>query len=227
MPPMNDYIDLYCERTIIGLWSEPLNALSNVSFLIASWAIWRLAKREPKIPTGIWLLIALATSIGIGSFLFHTFATIWASFLDTLPIFLFQLCFIWLYSRKIVRMKYRYSGALLGGFFFASNFSKQFTDILNGSLSYAPAFLVLLGFAIYHYRQQKREPFILLIALGFFLLGLLFRTLDQTICSYFPFGTHFLWHLSTGTLLYLSARALILNWSIRAKSGQKTDSLEV
>lgn len=219
---MNDYIDLYCERTIAGVWSEPLNALSNLAFLIASLAIWRLAQRQPKIPTGIWLLIALTASIGIGSFLFHTFATRWASFLDTLPILLFQLCYIWLYSQKIVRMKYRYSGALLGGFFFASNFSKQFTDILNGSLSYAPAFLVLLGFAIYHYRQQKREPFILLIALGCFLLALLFRTLDQATCPYFSIGTHFLWHPSNGTLLYLSARALILNWSIRAKSGQES-----
>lgn len=151
---MNDYIDLYCERIALGLWSEPLNALSNISFLIAAWAIWRLAKQQQKqIPTGLRLLIALAVSIGIGSGLFHTFATRWANLLDVIPILLFQLLFLWLYSRQVMRLKYGYAGALIVLFYFASNFSKQFTNILNGSLSYAPALLVLLGLGIYSNHQ--------------------------------------------------------------------------
>ncbi|MEG4395996.1 ceramidase domain-containing protein [Microcoleus sp. BROC3] len=208
---MNDYIDLYCERLIPGLWREPLNAISNVSFIIAAWAIWQLAQRHHKIFLGIWILIALATSIGIGSFLFHTFATRWANLLDVIPILLFQLCFIWLYSRRVVRMNSGYAGVLLAAFFFFSDFSKQFINLLNGSLSYAPAFLVLLGLGLYHYRQQKREPFILLAATGVFLLALAFRTIDRAICPFFSTGTHFLWHLCNGVLLYLSARSLLLN----------------
>ncbi|MEG4029894.1 MULTISPECIES: ceramidase domain-containing protein [unclassified Microcoleus] len=215
---MNDYIYLYCERLIPGLWSEPLNAISNVSFIIAAWAIWQLARRHHKISPGIWILIALTTSIGIGSFLFHTFATRWANLLDVIPILVFQLCFIWLYSRRVVRMNQGYAGVLLAAFFFVSDFSKQFTNILNGSLSYAPAFLVLLGLGLYHYRQQKREPFILLAATGVFLLALAFRTLDRAICPFFSTGTHFLWHLCNGVLLYLSARSLLLNWSERVKN---------
>ncbi|MEG4961357.1 MULTISPECIES: hypothetical protein [unclassified Microcoleus] len=156
-------------------------------------------------------MITLATCIGIGSALFHTFATQWARLLDVIPIMLFQLAFLWLYSRQVVRMKYGYAGGLLVGFLFASNFSNKFTNVLNGSLSYAPAFLVLLGLGLYHYQQQKREPFILLAASGVFLLALSFRTLDREICPYFSTGTHFIWHLCNGILLYLSARALILN----------------
>ncbi|MGE5658339.1 MAG: ceramidase domain-containing protein [Actinomycetota bacterium] len=214
---MNDYIDLYCERTMPGLWNEPLNAVSNISFLLAAWAILQLARRQQKVPTGIWVLVTLATSIGFGSFLFHTFATQWASLLDVIPILLFQICFIWLYSRQVIRMKYGYAGTLLVGFLVVSNFSGKFIDVLNGSLSYAPAFLVLLGFGLYHWQQQKREPFVLLAASGVFLLALSFRTLDRAICPYFSSGTHFLWHLCNGILLYLSARALILNYSVRAK----------
>lgn len=215
---MNDYIDIYCERIMPGLWSEPLNAVSNISFVIAAWVIWQLTRRQQKVPIGVWILIVLAASIGIGSTLFHTFATQWANLLDVIPIVLFQLCFIWLYSRQVVRMKYGYAGALLVGFLLASNFSTKFTNILNGSLSYAPAFLVLLGFGLYHYQQQKREPFILLAASAVFLLALLFRTLDREICPYFSIGTHFLWHLCNSILLYLSARALIKNWSAIAKA---------
>ncbi|MGM3306182.1 ceramidase domain-containing protein [Anabaena sp. WFMT] len=215
---MNDYIDLYCERIIPGLWSEPFNAISNISFFIAAGAIWQLARRQQKITNGIWILIILAISIGIGSTLFHTFATEWASLLDVLPIMFFQFCFIWLYSRQVMKMKYIYSGSLIVVFYFASDYSKQFTNIFNGSLSYAPAFLFLLGLGIYHFQQQKRERFILLGAAGVFLLALLFRSLDQIVCPYFPIGTHLFWHLVNGVLLYLSARGLILNWSIKAKA---------
>ncbi len=211
---MNDYIDLYCERTMPGLWSEPLNALSNISFLIAARAIFQLTRRQQKVPIGIWILITLAASIGIGSALFHTLATQWARLLDVIPIMLFQLVFLWLYSRQVVRMKYGYAGGLLVGFFLVSNFSNKFTNVFNGSLSYAPAFLVLLGLGVYHYQQQKREPFVLLAASGVFLFALSFRTLDRAICPYFSTGTHFLWHLCNGILLYLSARALILNRSV-------------
>jgi Ceramidase len=103
---MNDYIDLYCERIMPGLWSEPLNALSNLSFFIAAWAIWKLAQRQKKVPISIWVLIILAVAIGTGSSLFHTFATGWASLLDMVPILLFQLCFLWFYSNQVMRMKY-------------------------------------------------------------------------------------------------------------------------
>lgn len=220
---MNDYIDIYCERVTPGLWAEPLNALSNLAFLIAAWAIWRLAQRQPKVPVGIWILITLATSIGIGSALFHTFATQWANLLDVIPIGLFQLTFLWLYSRQVMRLKYQYVGALIVGFLWASHFSQQFPHFLNGSLSYAPAWLILFGLSIYHYQQQQRQPWILLAASGVFLLALIFRTLDQSICPSVSIGTHFLWHLCNGVLLYLSARALILNWSMQAKSELATN----
>jgi hypothetical protein len=215
---MNDYIDLYCERIIPGLWSEPFNVISNISFFIAAAAIWYLAKSQQKIPIGIWILISLAISIGIGSTLFHTLATKWANLLDVLPILFFQFCFLWLYSRQVMKMKYIYTGSFIIVFYFASNYSKQFTNLFNGSLSYLPAFLVLLGFGIYHFQQQKRERFILLGAAGVFLLALSFRSFDLIVCPYFSIGTHFIWHLLNGILLYLSARGLILNWSIKAKT---------
>ncbi|MBK1986934.1 ceramidase domain-containing protein [Sphaerospermopsis aphanizomenoides BCCUSP55] len=216
---MNDYIDLYCERILPGLWNEPLNAVSNISFFIAAWAIWQLAQRQQqKVPTSIYILIILTTTIGIGSTLLHTFAQKWAYLLDVIPIFVFQLCFLWLYSRQVIRIKYIYTGALLISFLFLSNFSRQFPNLLNGSLSYLPGLAILLMLGIYHYQKQKNEQFTLFAASGIFLLALSFRTLDQVICPYFSSGTHFLWHLFNGMVVYLSVRALILNWSAKAKA---------
>jgi hypothetical protein len=208
---MNNYIDIYCERTMPGLWSEPFNAISNVAFFIAAWAIWRLAQRQRQIQVSTKVLASLAIAIGIGSTLFHTFATEWANILDVLPIFFFQLCFLWFYCRQVIRLNNISTGGLIAIFFIASTFSQQFTAIFNGSLSYAPAFLFLLGLGLYHYQQRKRERTIFLTAPGIFLLALTCRTMDPSICPYFVIGTHFLWHLFNGALLYLTTRGLLLN----------------
>ena len=211
---MNNYIDLYCERVLPGLLDEPLNAVSNISFLIAAWFIWQLAQKQyQKIPAGIYILTILAFSIGIGSTLFHTFANRLSYFLDVIPILIFQLCFLSLYSRQVMKMKYFAIGLLIVGFLFMSGLSRQFTYILNGSLSYAPAFLIISILGFYHYQQNKNEPLVLCQASGTLMLALLFRTIDQIVCPYFSHGTHFMWHLLCGVLLYLSARGLILNWS--------------
>jgi hypothetical protein len=50
----------------------------------------------------------------------------------------------------------------------------------------------------------------LLAATAVFLLSFSARTLDMQICSVFPLGTHFLWHLLNATLLYLLVRAAII-----------------
>lgn len=46
-----------------------------------------------------------------------------------------------------------------------------------------------------------------------FLASLTFRSIDDAICSHVAIGTHFLWHILNGVVLYLSMRALILNRS--------------
>ncbi|MEG3860157.1 hypothetical protein [Microcoleus sp. herbarium12] len=107
---------------------------------IAAWAIFQLTRRQQKVPTGIWILISLVTSIGIGSTLFHTFATEWAGLLDVIPIMLFQLGFLWLYSRQVVKMKYGYAGRLLAGFLW------QATSAINLQMFSTVLFLMLLHF---------------------------------------------------------------------------------
>jgi hypothetical protein len=82
-------IDLYCERAGPGLFAGPVNALTNIAFWIAAWAAWSLARRERVTGTSTSLLTALIVIIGVGSTLFHTFATGWARFLDEFPILVF------------------------------------------------------------------------------------------------------------------------------------------
>src|ERR687895_905350 len=98
-------MDAYCERVGMGVFAEPLNALSNVSFLLAAWAAWVLASRTGALSAGVRVLIAIAASVGIGSILWHTYPTPLTLILDIVPILVFIICYIWLYTRNVIRMR--------------------------------------------------------------------------------------------------------------------------
>ncbi len=208
-------VDLYCERIGPELWAEPINALTNLAFIFSAWAIWQLAARLKRLSLGIWVLIILTATIGIGSGLFHTFATNWARWLDIIPILLFQLVYLWLYTDKIINLNSNSTTGLLVLYVVAAYVGRQFPQVLNGSLIYAPAFLMLVGLGSYHYLNRKKERFILLISLGVLMLSLFFRSIDSAICPYISIGTHFLWHLFNGLLTYMLVRGLIVNVIIK------------
>ena len=76
----------YCERGgNPAFWAEPLNAVSNAAFIIAALLATREYFSRPSGQRGIAEagLILLVYVIGIGSFLFHTYATRWAAIADT------------------------------------------------------------------------------------------------------------------------------------------------
>lgn len=204
-------IDLYCERVGPGLWAEPVNASTNVAFFLAAWGVWELARRSGARSDGVLVLTALIVTIGIGSGLFHTFATPWARVLDVLPILLFQLCYLWLYGRDIITLGPGSTGALLAAFLVAAYFGRQFPHVLNGSLMYAPAFVLIWGLGLYHHRTQQHERRGLLAAASVFLVAVFFRTIDAAVCPVFPLGTHFLWHLLVPVVVYLIVRGFVLN----------------
>lgn len=203
-------IDLYCERVGAGLWAEPVNALTNLSFLVAAIASWRLAKQMRMLKPGTWLMIGLITAIGVGSTLFHTHATRWAMLLDVIPIALYQLSYLWLYAREVMRLSKRQTVLILVVFVAAWPAFGQFPDTLNGSLAYAPALVLLLAFGVYHFLKLRTGATLLLWACAVFLTSLTFRSIDLVVCAQIPLGSHFLWHLLNGVLLYLTTCALLL-----------------
>jgi hypothetical protein len=208
---------LYCERVGPGLFAEPLNAVTNIAFLFAAWAAWSLARRRARSALAdIWMLIALSIVIGIGSSLFHVFATAWARILDELPILLFQLLYLWLYMRRIMAQTPAIAAASIAGYLAVAYLGRQFPLLLNGSLVYAPALMLLLGLGLYHFLQHKVERYLMLAATGVFVISFVLRSIDKAACPYIPIGTHFWWHILNGIVLYLSMRALILNLSREA-----------
>lgn len=207
---MSDYIDIYCERVAPGLWAEPLNAATNLSFIIAAVFAYKFAKERDALTQHSVLLILLMCAIGVGSTLFHTFATKLTQLSDVLPILFYQIAFIWFYSLNAIRLGLMKTAGLFIVFMVMTVLSEMApSHILNGSLGYAPSITFLLGFGIWHYKTKQQEPFVLLFAGLIFAVSLTFRSIDMAVCETLVIGTHFLWHVLNGCVLYLATRGYV------------------
>jgi hypothetical protein len=202
-------MDAYCERVGPGLLAEPLNAVSNISFLLAALAAWVLATRSGALSAGVRVLIALAASVGIGSILWHTYPTMLTLILDSVPILIFIIWFIWLYTRNVMGMRSLYAAACAAAFVLGTFLALPFSDVLHGALVYTPGLIVTLALGVFQARERRVARFTLLAAAGVYLVALFFRTIDNEVCPVFPIGTHFLWHLLIGLVTYLAMRTLI------------------
>ena len=199
-------IDGYCERLSSAYWAEPINAVTNAAFLISAWIMWRRVRGE-NMPLAIALVVILAM-IGIGSYLFHTHAQVWAAIADTTPILLFILVYIFAVNRNIWQVSSLLSavGTVLFIPYAAATIPLfQFVPGLGGSAVYAPVPLLIL---IYAGLLRNREPkFALGMTAGAFILilSITFRATDIPLCTQFPVGTHFMWHI---------LNAIMLGWMI-------------
>ena len=218
---MYQAIDLYCERFGPGFWAEPANALSNIAFILAG--LWALRSGRSMIRQDIPLqvLIILSFVIGIGSFLFHTFANMWSSFADVIPIWTFVGVYVALAivrfakatSSQLVRIllvSVAVTGAIV--WVIASGSASDTgasPDRFNGSLQYTPAVIALVVFAVLlGWKKDPVAPWIIGAAVTFF-ISLVFRTVDPSVCGMFPVGTHFMWHGLNGLMIALLLQAMI------------------
>ena len=206
-------LDLYCERTGPGFWAEPVNAFTNIGFLFAAFFSWRLALRDQVQDSGIAAITIMIVAIGIGSFLFHSMPTAVTRWLDIVPIFVFQLLYLGIYSRRVINLSMPGSVTLLLVFLAVAVVASPFTEMINGSLIYAPALLVIFVLSAYHYQSRKLQRHLLLAAASVFLLSVVLRSVDIRICTRFELGTHFLWHVLNALVIYLAMRSLLVNLS--------------
>lgn len=145
-------IDLYCERADASFWAEPVNALSNGAFLVAAGLAFVAWRRLPERDRPAAFLIAVTASVGIGSFLFHTFANRWSLLADVIPIAIFIYGFFLLAMRRFLRLGLVGGIVATGAFLAASaGFPRLWAALfgpeatLNGSVGYFPAALALIG----------------------------------------------------------------------------------
>ena len=197
-------IDIYCERLDIGIWAEPINAVTNAVFILAAIFMWLRCKNlvEGRI------LSFILFSIGCGSFLFHTFAQTWAAILDVTAILTFILTYIFFANRRFLASSKMVS--LIGVILFFP-YQLLFASILSNiqffgsSVQYIPVAILIF---IYSGLLRKSETNLsrgLFIGASILCLSIIFRTIDEPFCSISSLGTHFVWHI---------LNAIMLSWMI-------------
>ncbi len=208
-------IDIYCERTDFAFWSEPINALTNLAFIAAAIFAWRLAKQRGAADGAILLLVILAAAVGVGSFLFHTFAERWAGIADTTPIMAFVLAYALIAIRRFFGASWlRTILIVAAGVLVLRLALPPILAMLprwNGSLGYAPALVAMAALALALRATGRSAWKPVLAAAGVLVASLFFRTIDGQVCADFPLGTHFLWHILNGAVFAIVLAALIVH----------------
>lgn len=202
---LGQHIDLYCERVGPELWAEPLNALSNLAFVAAG--LWGLGEaRRRNSGTFAKVLCWWVVAIGIGSALFHTFATEITKWADILPIAGFTLAYTLFNLRRFAGMAWPKALAIFIGFYVVVGFvTYMVPDWLraasNGTTGYLPPFLALVFFGGVVIAKGNPAGWYNMVAALIFVGSVTFRVIDPILCDSWPLGTHFMWHVLNGLML--------------------------
>jgi hypothetical protein len=216
----SDPLDLYCERTNPSFWAEPLNASTNLAFLIAAGVAFLQWRRSKSRDLPVLVLIVITGIIGIGSFIFHTIATRGAELLDVIPIALFVYGYLLLALVRFLRVQAPIAIAIVIGFIVFSQILDGTLpdDFLNGSGSYLfpLAALIVVGWRVGSDRGRT-----ILAAAALFVVSVVFRSIDQAVCHAFPWGTHFIWHLLNAAVLFILLRTALQTSPARASAAAR------
>jgi hypothetical protein len=209
-------MDEYCERVDPSFWAEPVNAVTNFLIIFAGIAGLRLYSKQfplhgSKHRPNVLMLIGLVVATGLGSFLYHTTATVWAGYADMLPIAGFIYLYHLVFLRRALAMPYKFILLYLLAFFGLSaalvNIAGR--DALNGSISYIPALVSFYTVWVAMLALRRPGARVFGITALLFCAAIFFRTIDIAVCEAFPLGTHFLWHTLNACVLYLLLKLVI------------------
>jgi hypothetical protein len=202
-------VDIYCERLDPSFWAEPVNAFSNLSFVVAGFFLWRL--KAPRC-TLMGILVIL---IGLGSFSFHTFANRLTGLLDVLVIALYLMTFAFLIPKQWTRnsILIQWGSVLL--LIINIVLAQLLMSHLKPALPWLPpgmyvgAWLTLIMYAVVTQYSHTPAARFLWLAVIVFPASLLSRQLDMPLCDSIG-GSHGLWHLLNALTLFLSSYGLCI-----------------
>jgi len=207
---------IYRETTDLSvLIVEPWNAYSSLSFLIpAFYFLYLLRGNYSQHAFLVYFCSPMLILGGLGSTLFHAFRqSPWLLAMDVLPIILLTLGIsVWMWL-KVLPKKWQLIPVLLL-FFLLTYLTMTLLQgqdsisagyFVRGTMLFLPCFLFLR-------KTRFKHATAFFSAVAFFILALLFRFTDEKIAlDFMPWGTHWLWHISTAVGGYFLGVYLIKN----------------
>jgi hypothetical protein len=201
--------NVYCERLDASFWAEPVNALTNLAFVVVGMLL--LSHKQPPAR----LLGTLIILIGIGSFLFHTLANRLTGTLDVLFIGIYLIAYAWLWPKWVLRAGHRLRALSVAALLLAIGLATLAVWALKQAGfnlppgAYLGAWFYVVGLATLSATDQRESVKWLWATAGLFLVSMTARQLDMPLCESLG-GSHWLWHLLNATVLYASAKALLM-----------------
>lgn len=205
-------LDIYCERTDAGFWSEPVNALTNL--LIVCAGLFGLAQVR-SMGTGAYakVLCCWVVVIGLGSLLFHTTAIELTKWADIVPIVTFTLAMAVFCLRRFSRLSWPKTAAYFVSYFAAISvitwlIPSWLSEATNGTTAYLPALAGFAFFGIVALIHGSAAGWYCIACAVILFAGFVFRAIDQDVCEAFPLGTHFMWHVLIALMLAVTLTAV-------------------
>lgn len=209
----------YCEPaflvTTTGWLFEPVNTLTNIAFVISGMAVWRYKSRFRVVGIDFNFMIAFILLTAFGSALWHGTRTYLGMWLDVFGILLFQITYLAAYAQRVWKIS-RVWNVLLVGLFIVSSFiierlwdASVLGDIVKGTGGYLPCLVFLAVMAWYVRNKDRLFMKRLWCGLAVFIVSLSFRTVDLLLCDATGVGSHFIWHVLNGYLLYIISIGLM------------------
>lgn len=181
-----------------GFWIEPLNTWSNFLFLLVLLVFYRRLWRSQIKPTFFLLCLPILTLGFVGGVLYHGLRSwdVWY-YLDFVPILvLSQLVALYFWIRSGRVLIGVFTMLFVQSFFLMLNWTFTLSAAAQGTLFYVPLALNVVLAVLVASRSEEDFPWgscfssIVLIVIALF-----FRHADQRVAVFFPWGSHFLWHV--------------------------------
>ncbi|MEQ1849055.1 MAG: ceramidase domain-containing protein [Candidatus Peribacteraceae bacterium] len=193
----------YCEP-MLSSGMEPLNAISNLGFILVALYIIRRHRTIELLPVGVLTLL-----LGLGSFAWHTFRSIPTYYADTAP-----LAFLLLLVTYLIFKRYHAYAPIVGFLVIGIIYSiLEYHFVLADpgcSEIYFSIILTLLGLVVLQWIAKKQRTTQLFTVFILFSVGYGIRQLDQVLCNspIFSYGTHWIWHLICAGAIYYAIQYL-------------------
>lgn len=213
MPPWTQHVDIHCERLSPDAGAEPVNMYSTIIYLVAAYLAYRSGKAKNTLDRSTKLLLWTMVLITICGFIFHRYANVWSMYLDSIPMYTFQIGFVYLYSSFIARNKPKphVTATIITIGFVVLNFLVSWFpgSGLNGAETFIPILLFLVMFAYYHNHNIRKNTAILWLSVIAWIIAFFLKSIDIEACDYQRFGTHSLWHVSSAAAMLFAVIGLL------------------
>lgn len=205
-------VDIYCERTDAGFWSEPINAVTNL--LIVGAGVLGLRQVRAR-KTGVYAAVLCwwVMAIGLGSLLFHTTAIELTKWADIVPIATFTLALAIFCLRRFSGLDWPQTAVYFISYFAVISavtwlIPPWLSEATNGTTAYLPALAGYAFFGIVALIYGSRAGWYCIACAVILFAGFVFRAVDQDLCEAFPLGTHFMWHVLIALMLAVTLTAV-------------------